>query len=1029
MTPFLRRILLTLFLTATATFGLRAQNKPAAENFVTGKVTTAEDGSAIPGASVVVRGSTRGTTTDANGNFRIQANAGQTLRFSAIGTKGRDVQVGSASVITVILTQEENALNEVVVTALGIKQEKRALGYAVQEVKGSELAETQRDNFMNALNGRVAGAMITPTSGNPGASTSIMLRGISSIGGNNQPLFVVDGLPIDNRTFNQGALVSDSPNRNNDYQNRGADINPNDIETLTVLKGPEATALYGLDAASGAIVITTKKGTVGRGRITYDNAFRFENAYRFPEFQKTFGPGDNGSFSTPTRSYFGPRYAPDVPLYDNLQNFFQTGVTNRHNLSFEGGSDKTTYRLSVGYTNQGGVVPTTKFERLSVRLAATTRLNSKLEASTTFNFVNTNNIKAGKGVGSTLLALTSWPLSDDARNYANNDGTRRRLNPNSDAQDIDNPFFDVYKNRNSDKTNRIIGNVTLSYDPAKWLNVRGLVGADVYSTLGNLLFHPQSNRAISTRGSIENYTDVSQLLNGQFLVTGRKEFGKIKTSLLVGTSFDDRRTNIDAIRGEQFYEPDFNGINNTPPATQRAKNTLNNIRRQAVFGQLSVSYNDLIYLNATARNDWSSTMPIQSRSFFYPSVSASFVLTELPALQGNRVLSFAKLRASYAEVGKDAPSPYITQSNLAPQVTTGGGLAYGIFGGNGILVPERTASYEFGADIRLFNGRLTFDAAYFNRRADNQISAPRLSYGTGFILQYLNSGTIESRGVELLVTGNPVRRTSFNWDVTANFARNNSQVLSLPGNQPEFYLSDTWMYANVRNSLFVGKPATTFGGNDYQRNTQGDILINPTTGYPVKNTNFTPIGDRNPRFMLGLTNTFRYKNWTASALLDFRRGGDVFNANELFFYTAGLSTKTLDRETPRIVRGVLNDGLQNTARPTANTIQVTPITRNDFYNSAYVEADFIERDINWVRLRDVTLRYVFPAAMLGNGKILRGASVFFTGTDLILMTNYTGADPAVNGLNASTGGSGAAGFDYGTIAVPRGYSFGVQIQL
>lgn len=784
-----------------------------------------------------------------------------------------------------------------------------------------------------------------------------------------------------------------------------------------------------MDAASGAIVITTKKGTAGQGRITYDNAFRFEQAYRFPAFQKTFGPGDNGSFNTPTRLYFGPRYAADVPLYDNLGNFFQTGFTNRHNLSLEGGSDKATYRLSVGYTNQTGVIPTTQFERLSVRLAGTTKLNSKLEASTTFNYINTNNVKAGKGVGSTLLALTSWPLFDDAQNYLNNDGTRRRLNPNSDTQDIDNPFFDVYKNKNSDKTNRLMGNVTLSYDPAQWLNVRGLIGVDVYSTVGNLLFHPQSNRAFSTRGSIENYTDVSQLLNGQLLVTGRKDFGPIKTSLLLGTSFDDRRNDVTAVRGEQFYEADFNGINNTPPITQRAKNTLNVVRRQAAFGQFTASYHDLLYLHVTGRNDWSSTMPIQNRSFFYPSVSTSFVLTELPALQGGKVLSFAKLRASYAEVGKDAPVPYITQSNLAAQVTTGGGLAYGVTGGNGILVPERTKSYEFGADVRLFNGRLTFDAAYYNRTASNQISAPRLSYATGFILQYVNSGTIESKGVELLMTGNPVRKANFNWDVTVNFTRNNSTVLDLPADQPEFYLSDTWLYANVRNSLFVGKPATAFGGNDYLRNTQGDILINPTTGYPVKNTTFQPIGDRNPLFMLGLTNSFRYKNWTLSALLDFRRGGDVYNANELFFYVNGLSTKTLDRETPRVVRGVLRDGLENTATPTVNTIQVTPSTRNDFYNSAYVESDFIEKDINWMRLRDVTLRYVFPTSMLGRTKILRGASVFFTGTDLFLLTNYTGADPAVNGLNASTGGSGASGFDYGTIATPRGYSVGLQIQL
>jgi TonB-linked SusC/RagA family outer membrane protein len=1027
MTFSLRRLLYMLVVLGSCVFSAYAQNAGTPDNFITGKVTSAEDGTPIPGASVIVKGTTRGTNTEPDGSFRIQAAKGQTLRVSFIGTKTIEVPVG-ASVMNVQLTAEAGTLNEVVVTALGIKQEKRALGYAIQEVKGTDIADTQRDNFLNALNGRIAGASITPSSGSPGASTSIMLRGISSIGGNNQPLFVVDGLPIDNRTFGQGALVSDSPNRNNDYQNRGADLNPNDIESVSILKGPEASALYGIDAASGAIVITTKKGAAGRGKITYDNAFRYDKLYRFPEYQKEFGPGDNGSFTTPTRLYFGPRYAPDVPLFDNVQNFFQTGFTQRHNLGIEGGSDRTTYRLSVGYSNQGGVVPTTKFERLSVRLGGTTKISSKFEATSSFNFIQTNNVKTGRGNSSTLLSLIYWPQSDDAREYLSNDGTRRRLNPNSDAQDVDNPFFDVYKNKNSDKTNRIIGNVALAYDPASWLNVKGQVGADVYSTNGNLLFHPQSNRAISSRGSIENFTEVSQLLNGQFLINAKKKFNKFSTGLLLGTSFDDRRYNVDAVRGEQFYEVDYNGINNTPPTTQRAKNTLNLIRRQAVFGQFTASYNDLFYLTATGRNDWSSTMPIESRSFFYPSVSGSFVLTEIPALQTNKVLSFAKIRASYAEVGKDAPAPYITQSNLAPQVTTGGGLAYGVFGGNGILVPERTQSYEVGLDARLFNGRLTVDAAYFNRTAKNQITAPRLSYGTGFILQYINSGTIESRGVELLLTGNPVRKGSFNWDITANFTRNNSVVKSLPADQPEFYLSDTWLYQNVRNSLFVGSPATTIGGYDYLRNNNGDILINPTSGYPVKNLVFTNIGDRNPLFTLGLTNSFRYKNWSFSALVDFRRGGDVFNGNELFFYVNGLSTRTLDRETARVVKGVLRDGLENTSTPTVNTIQVTPITRNDFYNLNFVESDFIEHDINWVRLRDVTLRYTLPASMLGAKKLVRGASVFFTGTDLFLLTNYTGADPQTNALNASVGGSGAMGFDFGALSVPRGYTFGIQVQ-
>jgi TonB-linked SusC/RagA family outer membrane protein len=1020
----LRRYLLFVVLWGFSLGGVLAQTRE-----IRGTITTAENNAPVPGASIVVLKTTRGTSADADGNYRIQAQEGETLRISFIGAKAQDVKVGKADVINVALEPDDNQLNEVVVTALGINAEKRSLTYAVQKVDGAEIAETQRENFLNALNGRVAGAQITPTSGAPGASSSITLRGISSIGGNNQPLFVVDGLPIDNRTFSQGALVSDSPNRNNDYQNRGADINPNDIENITILKGPEAAALYGLEAASGAIIITTKKGAAGRGKVTYDNAFRWEEMYRFPEVQRTYGPGDNGNFSTPTRLYFGPRYASDQPLYDNVKNFFQTGFTNRHNLSLDGGNDRATYRLSTAYTNQTGVVPTTQFERLSVRLAGSSKLTKRLEATSSFNYIGTDNIKSGRGASSTLLTLFSWPQNDDAQNFANNDGTRRRLNPNSDTQDIDNPFFDVQKNRNRDRTNRMIGNVSLGFDAATWLNLKAQVGADIYTTTGNLLFHPLSNRAISQRGSIENFVENSQLLNGQFLVNAKKTFGKISTNLLLGAAFDDRRYNVDAVRGEQFYEIDYNGINNTPPTTQRAKNTLNLIRRVGAFGQFSANYEGLIYLTATGRNDWSSTLPEFSRSFFYPSVGTSFVLTELPALQNNKVVSFAKLRATYAEVGKDVPVPYITQSNLAPQVTTGGGLAYGVFGGNALLVPERTRSYEVGADVKFLNGRVGVDVAYFKRSAENQISAPRLSYGTGFILQYINGGVIESEGVELMLTGSPIKSQNFNWDVNLNFTHNQSKVVSNPADQPEFYLSDTWLYQNVRNSMFVGRPATTFGGFDYLRNNRGDILINPATGYPIKQTIWTEIGDRNPRFTVGLTNTFRYKNWTLTGLLDIRRGGDVFNGNELFFYVNGLSTRTLDREQPRVVRGVLRDGLENTANPTVNTIEVTPIRRNDFYSAAFVESDFIERDINWLRLRDVTLRYVLPPSLLGQKKFVRGASVFFTGTDLFLITNYTGADPATNALNASVGGSGAVGFDYGSLAVPRGYSFGVQIQL
>ncbi|MCY7352360.1 MAG: TonB-dependent receptor plug domain-containing protein [Cytophagaceae bacterium] len=339
----------------------------------------------------------------------------------------KEVTVSAQSVINVTLASSAASLDEVVVTALGITQERRALGYSVAQVKGQDVSEAQRDNFLVALQGRVAGLSMTPTSGVPGASVSIQLRGASSIGGNNQPLYVVDGLPIDNRTFGQGALVSDRPNRDNDYLNRAADINPNDIASITILKGPEAAALYGIDASSGAILITTKKGRKGAGRITYDNRFQVTEVYRFPESQTIYGRGTLGYANANALTAFGPRFAEGTKIYDNARSFFQKGFTQVHNLIAEGGSDAATYRLSTSYTDQKGTVPTSGFKRLSVRLSGTAQINAKLGVETSFTYVNTQVTKALRSTNGYLLGLLSWPANDDVTQYLNPDGTRRTI--------------------------------------------------------------------------------------------------------------------------------------------------------------------------------------------------------------------------------------------------------------------------------------------------------------------------------------------------------------------------------------------------------------------------------------------------------------------------------------------------------------------------------------------------------------------------------------------------------------------------
>jgi hypothetical protein len=562
--------------------------------------------------------------------------------------------------------------------------------------------------------------------------------------------------------------------------------------------------------------------------------------------------------------------------------------------------------------------------------------------------------------------------------------------------------------------------------------------------LGNYLQHPESNRGIVGKGFIENYNENGQLLTGNLLATVKKKFGDFNTSLMVGGDIFDNRYEVTSVYGEQLYLPDFNSINNTLPTTMRNKLTVTRKRIVSGFGKIDLSYKDIFYLTATGRNDISSTLPIVNNSFFYPAVSTSFIFSEIGGLKDALpALSMGKLRAAYAQSGKDAP-PYKVLAALTPQTTSGGGFAYGVFGGNEGLKPERGESFEFGFEMQFFNGRLGIDASRYTKTVSDQIVSQRLSYGTGFILGLLNGGTFTNSGYELQLKGTPVKTKDFGWDIIANFTTLKTSVKNLPADVSEYYNSDTWLVGNARASAFVGNlstyyptfnldnnqrgagSATAIGGYSYLRNKRGDIMINPSSGLPVINTNFLPIGDRNPDFTVGLTNTFSYKNIRLSFLLDIRKGGDVFNGNEYFLFRNGLSKNSLDREKPVVFNGVLRDGKEDSDAPTKNNIQITPVTRSDYF-SAFAESDFVEKDINWLRLRDVTVSYSLPKALLQQTKLFQAASVFVTGTDLFLLTNYKGADPNVNGTTATSLGVGAAGFDFGTLAVPRGISFGVRV--
>ena len=1028
----LRKLLMMLVLLGAFAFRANAQVGRDPGGFITGTVTSAEDGTPIPGASIVVKGTSRGTNSDASGNFRIQANAGQSLRISFIGTQTKDVTVGNATTLTVKLAQEAGTLNEVVVTALNINVEKRQLGYAVTEVKGEDLANSQRDNFMNALQGRVAGLQVGTSSGMPGASSGIIIRGVNSISGNNQPLYVVDGMPIDNRTAQNNQFVAggisgqSTENRNIDFSNRAQDINPNDIEKITILKGPEAAALYGVDAANGAILITTKKGKAGQGRINYSGTFTLQKVGALPDVQKVYSQGNFGVAQNTSFNSFGPRYAENTPLFDNGAGFLRDGTGQRHNISFDGGSDRYTYRLSAGYFNSQGVIPTTDYKRLNISLGGTAKITNKLSIESTLQYINTDNVKVSKGTNSFLLGLVSWPASDDMSQYLNPDGSRRKVTTGS--SEIENPYFDVYKNKLRDKGNRSITNISLNYALTDWLNLTGRVGLDVYSTQYLFMYHPESNRSGGViGGALDQATDNNRTLTSQYVLSANKKFGKLNLSGLVGQALYDFNYNSLATRGEKFLDPNFISINNTDPLTQKSRNFIRQRRLMGVFGSATVGYNDVAYLTVTGRNDWSSTFPKASRSFFYPSASFSLVFTELlPEGKFRDVLSFAKIRASAAQVGKEAPE-YSTSQAYESQVTTGGGFSYGFTAPNPFLVPEKVNSYEIGTEMKFFKGRLGFDLSYYRTQSVNQIIRDlRISYGTGFVLKVINGGRLWNQGLEFSLNAEPVRTGNFSWITDFNFTKTSSRLTELPAGLPEFYSSDTWIFGNVRNGVRLNGPLTTFTGNSYLRNTKGAILVSPLTGLPLTETVWNVVGDRNPDFVIGFVNSFKYKNIGLSFVLDARKGGDVYNATESYMYSRGLSMKTLDRETPYTFRGVLKDGLENTESPTKNSIQVTPYYNNAFY-SALADENFIERDVNWLRVKELTLRYSIPSSVLSRAKLFKSANVFVTGTDLLLLTNYTGGDPGVNGNNTATGGSGGQGIDFGNLPLPKVFNVGINL--
>lgn len=1014
-----------------------AQTSSAQTLTVKGQVVDANSNESIPGVTILVKGTTKGTITNGDGEYSIQAASGQVLVFSSIGFKLQEIKIGTNPVINVKLEVSDIMLEEAVVTAeFGIKRSARAVGASTQTVKGSDIAESGRENFVNSLQGRVAGVQITNSGGTPGSSSSVLIRGATSISGNNQPLYVIDGIPMSNTTFNPiGSLAAKAgqdptvADRNMDFSNRGSDLNPEDIQSITVLKGAAAAALYGSDASNGAIIITTKKGKIGRGIVNYNNYFRLDQAYRYPEMQTKYDNGMYGTTNYYTQRRFGAEYAPRTQLYNNLESLFQTGVSQKHNISFEAGSESLTFRAAASTINQTGIVPTSAYTRDNISASGTAKLSNWMNIEASLTYANVTNTKVSKGTGGVLQRAMVWPLTDDMTQYLDAKGDIRYPNNYADV-DILNPYFDLYKNKNYDETQRFISNMVVNIIPFKDMLIRGQIGFDVSSTTMVIVRHPQWSSTATGTGSYDQAKVNESNPTINIISTYTKELGKFNLAGMVGYHQVEQGSKTLSVKGEKFMVPDFQSINNTDISTL-VNNTRTVMRRlQAVSGSFEFSYNNMAFLTLRGRNDWSSTLPLNNNSYFYPAADASFIVSELPFFKSrSNTFSYLKLRGSVTQVGKDAP-PLSIYPALEAAASSYGGYRYGFTGPNPNLRPEMNTAWEVGIESRLFNNRLDVDLSYYNTFSKDQIiTGFRMSYATGFVLNNMNVGSFKTSGVEVRIAGDIVKSRNLTVNAGVNLTKNWSDVVSLPENVSEYYNAYTWNSGNIRNGIKVGFPITSLTGQDYQKNEKGQVLIDPSSGLPLISGTWSYLADREPKFLPSFFTTVKYKNISLFALLDGRVGATVVNGTKRYMMQYGYSEESviMREAAPVIFDGVLKDSYEETDSPTPNTIGVKLGDLQYGYSGA--DPDWIEQDINYLRLAEVRLSYSLNKQFLASStnKLVSAASVFVTGSDLFVWTNYSGIDVVGNSNSAALGGTGGVGQDMMAIAAPRGISFGLSV--
>ncbi|HLR24985.1 MAG TPA: SusC/RagA family TonB-linked outer membrane protein [Fodinibius sp.] len=1021
---------------------LIAADREVRQQAISGTVRDAQSGETMPGVNVFVTSNpSTGTSTDENGAYSLTvADDADSLSFSFVGYQSQQVAINGRSTIDIQLQPEIQAFDEMVVTAFGVEQEQRELGYSVQQIDSEQLTAGNDAGVVSALQGKISGVQITNTGGAPGSSSRIIIRGISSLdpGANNQPLFVVDGVPIDNSTIAAG----DTPRG---LSNRAADINPNDIESVSVLKGAAASALYGVRAANGAVIITTKKGSEGGVSIDFNNTISFDRVNKYPDFQKVYGQGFSGEATT---SSFWPNWGarieavadtlPGWQYHDIWRDAFETGVKINNSVSVSGGNELATYYASVANLDHDGVMPFSSWGRTSVRFNGDIQPNKNLKIASSVNFVNSggNRVPADRF----MERMMYWAPTKDVTNYEKPNGTMNGYY--NDGRSGTNPIYDAKYSTFKDDVNRVIGNANVSYSFTDWLSASYRFGLDYYSDQRtNITPGPrgiENENVLSSTGFITEYRINSRDLNSNFNITFDHDLSEdINLNLMLGNDIFDRDYNQIIASGNDFVTPDFFDLSNT----RDISNSQYREERRLIglYGDMTLSYDNYLFLNITGRNDWSSTLPADNRSFFYPSFNLGFVFTD--AFDIPDYFSYGKLRASFAQVGKDA-EPYstgitFTSPDLYPlngQV----GYTRNQEIGSADLKPEITTSVEVGADLRFLDDRIGLDFTWYKANSEDQILTVPISNATGATRLVTNAGEIENRGIEMQLNLRPVQTEDIQWNIRINYSRNRNEVISIREGIESIFLASSFGYAGGGASiqLVKGEPFGNIYGSSYARyypegeapedplyvDEDAPILIGED-GFPVSNRNDLVLGNAFPDWIGGLFNEISYKNVSLSFLIDIQQGLDVYSQYGNFFSAFGITELTLDRNDYRVFEGVTADGQPNTQEvwlgqgldPEGRIDPGTGEVRDygaGYYRNTYrgITENFV-KDASFIKLRNIKLSYRLPTSLLETIPF-KDITASATASNIILYTPFKGFDPESRSGPAGTNATGFTGLDH-----------------